>query len=129
MHVAQHYTEYIKQAKAAEQEGEEEEAITFYERAIKQKPLLEQPYARLMVLYRKKKQYEEELKVVNKALEVFTEHYDKKKKAFQGSAKVASLSKAILKVVGGSKAAMENRYPQPIPKWTKRKKTVEKKIK
>jgi two-component SAPR family response regulator len=43
MHVAQHYTEYIKQAKAAEKEGEEEEAITFYQRAIKQKPLLEQP--------------------------------------------------------------------------------------
>jgi tetratricopeptide (TPR) repeat protein len=129
MHVAQHYKEYIKQAKAAEDEGAEDEAITFYERAIKQKPLLEQPYARLMVLYRKKKQYEEELKVINKALEVFTGHYDKKKKTFQGSAKVASLSKAILKVVGGSKAAIENRYPQPIPKWMARKKIVEKKIK
>ena len=129
MHIAQHYTENIKQARAAEQEGEEEEAITYYERAIKQKPLLEQPYARLMVLYRKKKQYEEELKVLNKALEVFTDHYDKKKKTFQGSGKVASLSRAILKVVGGAKAAMENRYPQPIPKWTRRKETVEKKIK
>jgi len=129
MHIAQHYTENIKQARAAEQEGEEEEAITYYERAIKQKPLLEQPYSRLMVLYRKKKQYEEELKVLNKALEVFTDHYDKKKKAFQGSGKVASLSKAILKVVGGAKAAMENRYPQPIPKWTRRKETVVKKIK
>ena len=29
MHIAQHYTEYIKQARAAEQEGEEEEAIIF----------------------------------------------------------------------------------------------------
>jgi tetratricopeptide (TPR) repeat protein len=118
----------MKQAKAAEEEGAEEEAIIFYERAIRQKPLLEQPYARLMVLYRKKRQYPEELKVINKALEVFTGHYDKKKKTFQGSAKVASLSKAILKVVG-TKAAIENLYPQPIPKWMARKKIVEKKMK
>ena len=128
MHVAQHYTEYIKLAKKAEEDGEVEEAIVLYEKVIRQKPLLEQPYTRLMILYRKNKRYDEELKVINKAIEVFIEHYNKKKEAYKGSTKVARLSRAILKTIAGTKAT-ENQYPQPIPKWEKRKNVVEKKMK
>ena len=128
MHVAQHYTEYIKQAKAAEEEGMVD-AARLYEQAIKQKPLLELPYTRLMVIYRKNKDYDRELKVINKAIEIFTDHYDKRKEAFNNSARVKSLSKAIIKTLGGTKAANEKFYPEPIPKWLTRKKVVEKKMK
>jgi hypothetical protein len=43
MQATQHYSEYIKQAKMAEKDGNIEEATVLYEKAIKQRPLLEQP--------------------------------------------------------------------------------------
>ena|SRR5687768_9701278 len=129
MQAAQHYTEYIKQAKLAEEEGNIEEATALYEKAIKQKPLLEQPYNRLMVIYRKDKKYKEELRVIDKALDRFIKHYDKKKETFKVPDKVARLSKALLKKIGDGNKASENSYPQPVQKWLTRKSTVEKKLK
>lgn len=120
--------ELLKEAKESEDTEDIFTAIELYEKAIKQKPLLEQPYNRLMILYRKDKDYKKELRVIDKALEVFTDLYDKKKEAFSGSSKVAKLSKALLKTVGGKKTD-ESYYPAPIPKWLKRKAVVEKKMK
>ena len=37
MHIAEHYMEYIRQAKVAEEEGNVNDAIQLYEKAIKQK--------------------------------------------------------------------------------------------
>ena len=128
MEAAQHYSEYIKQAKEAEENGEPDAAAKLYEKAIRQKPLLEQPYNRLMIIYRKAKDYDKELKIIDKALGVFTQHYDKKKAPFKGQGKLAQLSKALLKSVSNDKKAIENNYPQPLPKWMVRKKTVEKKM-
>ena len=129
MQAAQHYTEYIKQAKLAEEEGNIEEATALYEKAIKQKPLLEQPYNRLMVIYRKDKKYKEELRVITKAVDRFIKHYDKKKDSFKVPDKVARLSKALLKTIGEGGKALNSSYPQPVQKWLTRKNTVEKKLK
>jgi hypothetical protein len=71
MHVAKHYTEYLKQARTFEEDGEPEKAASLYELAIKQAPFEELPYNRLMIIYRKLKQPREELRVINKALDVF----------------------------------------------------------
>jgi tetratricopeptide (TPR) repeat protein len=128
MHVSQHYTEYIKQAKTAEKQGDVKDAISLYENAIKQKPVVECPYTRLMIIYRKNKSYNDEMRVINKAIELFTDHYDKKRKKFKHSTKVNNLSKALLKTIGDERAVGENMYPQPIAKWLKRKKIVENKI-
>lgn len=128
MHIAEHYIEYIRQAKTAEEEGDPDEAIQLYEKAIKQKPLLEQPYSRLMILYRKNKQYKDELRVINKALGLFMDHYDERRKSFKGNTAIARLSKAILKSVDNNSKQLENSYPEPIPKWEKRKQTVENKL-
>jgi len=123
-----HYSTLIKQAKEAEQEGHVDQATQLYENAIKQKPVLEKPYTRLMIFYRKAKEYSKAMTVINKGLEVFTAVHDKRKEAFSSSSKVAKLSKAILKSVGG-KVKDENYYPEPITKWLKRKAVVEKKLK
>ena len=128
MHIAKHYMEYIRQAKTAEEDGDPDEAIQLYEKAIKQKPLLEQPYSRLMILYRKNKQYKDELRVINKALELFMDHYDKRKKSFKGNTTIARLSKALLKSIDNDAKQLENSYPKPIAKWERRKQTVEKKL-
>ena len=129
MQATQHYTEYIKQAKMAEKDGDIEEATALYEKAIKQRPLLEQPYNRLMIIYRKNKKLKEELRVIDKALDLFIGHYEKKKAAFKMPDKVARLSKAILKTISKDGKAFENSYPQPVQKWLTRKKVVEKKLK
>ena len=129
MEPAEHFLEYIKQAKEAEEEGEEERAAELYEKAVKQKPLLELPYNRLMVFYRKRKQYAKELKIIDKGLQVYTDQYEKKKQPFKGAGKVAQLSKALLKSMTVGKGAVENSYPEPIAKWLKRKEVVEQKIK
>ena len=129
MQATQHYSEYVKQAKMAEKDGNIEEAMALYEKAIKQRPLLEQPYNRLMIIYRKNKKLKEELRVIDKALDVFIGHYEKKKAAFKMPDKVARLSKAILKALNTDGKPFETSYPQPIQKWLTRKKVVEKKLK
>jgi len=67
------------------------------------------------------------MNTIKKALDVFTEVYDKKKEA-TNTAKVTSISKALLKSLG-VKSTDENFYPEPIAKWLKRKAVVEKKLK
>ena len=129
MEAAHHFLDYIKQAREAEENGEDETAAELYEKAIKQKPLLELPYNRLMVFYRKSKQYSKELKAIERALQVYTDHYENKKKPFKGAGKVAQLSKALLKSITSGKGKVENSYPEPIAKWLKRKEVVELKIK
>ena len=127
MESAAHYTNLIKQAKEAEEENDIDSATALYEKAIKQKPVFELPYTRLMVIYRKGKEYQKEMNTIKKALDVFTEVYDKKKEA-TNTAKVTSISKALLKSLG-VKSTDENFYPEPIAKWLKRKAVVEKKLK
>jgi len=130
MHVAKHYTELIAQARLIEKDGDLEKAATLYEQAIKQEPLLEHPYQRLMVIYRKHKNYKDELRVLNKAIEVFKAYYDKKAEPFTGRGKLAQVSQALLKsVTGNEKKHSYTSYPEPIPAWTIRKLNVEKKIK
>ena len=129
MHIAQHYTEHIKQARAVEANGELEKAASIYEQAIKQEPFEELPYSRLMIIYRKLKQPKDELRVIKKALDVFQSHYDEKAVHYSGRDKIGQLSKALLKSMSGSnRTASYTQYPEPIPRWTLRKKAVEKKL-
>ncbi len=127
MEAVTHYTSLIKQAKEAEQRDDTRTALELYEKALKQKPVLELPYGRLMVIYRKAKDYRKEMAVIKKALDVFTALHNKKKE-FSNQAKVAKLSKAILKSLGAHEDD-ENFYPEPIAKWLKRRTIVEKKLK
>ena len=129
MRAVKHYTDYIDQARAAEAEGDVKKAIEHYEHAIGQQPVLELPYTRLMILYRKEKRYKDELRIINKALEVYKQHYDAKAAPYAGSGKLAQVSKALLKsLTGTTKRSSYTAYPEPIPKWSIRKKALEKKI-
>jgi tetratricopeptide (TPR) repeat protein len=129
MPVIKHYTELIEEARNVEADGELEKAASIYEQAIRQHPMDEFPYNRLMIIYRKFKQPKNELRVIKKALEVYTAFYDKKLKPYTSNTKVGQLSKALLKsVTGSAKKTSYTSYPEPIPRWTLRKKAVEKKL-
>ena len=130
LHVAKSYHELMNEAKEAEENGELENAAKIYEKAIKAEPHEEQPYSRLMVIYRKLTWYEDELKLIKKGIASFETLYQKKSERLLGkNQSVARLSNALAKSLGQNKKKAESAfYPEPIPKWLKRQKVVEKKL-
>jgi tetratricopeptide (TPR) repeat protein len=130
LYVAKPYHELMLEAKEAEENNELEKAAKIYERAIKLQPHEEQPYNRLMVIYRKLTQYEDELKTIKKGISAFEELYQKKSEKLLGKSKsVQRLSTALAKSLGQKGKKTENQFHhEPIAKWMKRQKVVEKKL-
>jgi tetratricopeptide (TPR) repeat protein len=128
--VAKSYHELLLEAKEAEENNELEKAAKIYERAIKMEPHEEQPYNRLMIIYRKLTKYEDELKIIKKGIASFEELYQKKSERLLGkNQSVARLSNALAKSLGQKGKKTESLFrPEPIPKWMKRQKMVEKKL-
>ena len=130
LHVAKSYHELMLEGKEAEKNNELEKAAKLYERAIKAGPHEERPYNRLMILYRKLAWYEDELKIVKKGIAAFEELYQKKTERVLGKNKSAArLSNSLAKSLGQKGKKTEFIYlPEPISKWMKRQKVVEKKL-
>jgi two-component SAPR family response regulator len=130
LYVTKPYSELMKEANEAEENNELENAAKLYARAIKAEPHDEQAYNRLMIIYRKLRWYEEELKIIKKGIAAFEELYQKKsERLFGKNEKVARLSNALAKSLGQRGKKTEALYlPEPIPKWMKRQKLVEKKL-
>ena len=124
----------IDEAREAESKEDMDTAIKLYEENIKTS--FPDPYSfdRLMILYRKQKRYKDELRVINRAIKVFTEDYARHQKNQLAEARnkkqVKELSAAIMRKSGLiDKKGNEVHLPEPIGKWTKRKGVVEKKLK
>jgi tetratricopeptide (TPR) repeat protein len=130
LYVTKPDSELMKEAKEAEENNEVENAAKVYARAIRAEPHDEQAYNRLMIIYRKLRWYEEELKIIKKGIAAFEELYQKKsERLFGKNEKVARLSNALAKSLGQRGKKTEALYlPEPIPKWMKRQKVVEKKL-
>lgn len=114
----------------AERDGDLELAATLYEQAIKEKPTDEFSYNRLMIVYRKLKQYKDELRVINKGIKNFKEAHAKKMgKGLRKNSTIGRLSTALMKNAGLiDKKGNAVYVPEPIARWKKRKLTVEKKL-
>jgi hypothetical protein len=130
MHVVKPYHELMAEAKEAESFNDHELAIRLYEQALKQESHLQLPYDRLMVLYRRQKDLESELNVIHKGLRAFEEFYRKRaEKVIGKQGKAARLSAELARSLGQKGQKGSNYHmPEPIPKWTHRKKLVEKKL-
>lgn len=130
LHVAKSYDELMAEAKEAEENSELEKASKIYEHAIKREPHEELPYNRLMIIYRKLTWYEDELKTIRKGIAAFEQLYQKKSERLLAKNKsVERLSNALAKSLGQKGKKTESLfYPEPIPKWMKRQKIVEKKL-
>ena len=102
-------------------------AIKDYEEAIKKDPLAEKAYDRLMILYRKDKNYKKELQLINSGIKAFESFYKSRK---SNSKKIAEISKKLNRSFGFTdKKGVAVYDPEPIARWKKRKVTVEKRIK
>jgi hypothetical protein len=116
----------IREATAAE-DNDNSVAIKEYEDAIAKDPLAEKAYNRLMILYRKKKDYKNEMRIINAGIKAFSDFYRSRK---SGSKKVADISKKLNRAFGFTDKKGNAVYePEPLPSWKKRKETVQKKLK
>jgi len=120
-----------KIASDAEKDGDINKAVRFYEQNIKEDYADNLAFERLMIIYRKQKEYKEELRVIKRGIEVFQKNMTERVKHSLArrvsDKKLQQLSSAILKVTGQKKEELH--FPDPIDKWLKRKEIVEKKLK
>lgn len=110
------------------------EDITLYEQQTQSGVIDPFPYDRLMIYYRKRKEYKKELQLITHGLKVFSDHFNKQKdrvfETARSRASVKKLSDKISKLAGLSdKKGNSNYLPEPLARWTKRRQTVQGKIK
>jgi tetratricopeptide (TPR) repeat protein len=117
-------------ARQAEEEGDMDKAIKLFEQNIREDYAEEFAFERLMIIYRKQKEYEKELKVINRGLKVFQQQMSEHLKNSLGrridEKTLEQLSNAIIKKTGAREKDLH--YPDPIDKWIKRKEVVEQKL-
>lgn len=119
---------------ALQQMAQLTEDITLYEQQTKSGVIDPFPYDRLMIYYRKRKEYKKELQLINHGLKVFGDHFKKQKdrvfETARSRASVKKLSDKISKLAGLSdKKGNPDYLPEPLARWTKRKQTVQQKLK
>lgn len=122
-------SELLEKAKELESSGEPEEAASLYQSIIKKDPLNEFSYSRLMVIYRKAKEFKKELSVIKSGLKAFLDYYKSQTKRSLQNPKVSRLSRSILKSTGLLDKKGNQLYQrEPIGRWEKRRMLVEKKL-
>jgi len=118
-------------ANDAEQDGDTNKAVRFYEQNIKEDYADKIAFERLMIIYRRQKEYADELRVIKRGIDVFQKNMKERVKhslaRHVSDKKLEQLSSAILKITGQKKEELH--FPDPIDKWLKRKEIVEKKLK
>ncbi len=117
-----------QRARQFEQEGEWEKAIRIYQRLLKTQPLNEKLYDRLMIIYRKTKNYQKEKEIITTAIRVYEKFY-KENERTAVTKKVAVISKALLRSL---QMTDEKGRPSPqretVKRWTKRKQWVQNRL-
>src|SRR5436190_9633035 len=119
--LAMRIEERNSKATQAEKNGHPEKAAQLYEQNIKENYPDKFAFERLIVIYRKQKRYKDELRVINRGIEVFREnmenHIVHSLSRHIDSRKLEQLSKAIT-----AKSAQKKEdpiFPDPIDKWMK----------
>ncbi len=114
-------------AKTSEAAGDIAEAIRIYKTILEKNFDKERVYGRLLILYRKQKDYKKELAILNTAIKDLTERYSRRRENL--GKKVATLSQQLMKMTGlADKKGKALYFPAPLDKWMTRKKLLLKKI-
>lgn len=89
------------QAKEAEQAGEAGQAIELYQKALKKDPMDDLAYNRLMVNYRRGKQYRKELQIIQAAIAAHLKNAQETQQQWlKRNKKTARTAKALIKSLG-----------------------------
>jgi hypothetical protein len=121
--------ELLQDAREAEANDEEDTAIQLYKILIRKNDLEPLYYDRLMILYRKQRDYQNELEVINKGIKAFEDYFTGRaqKRFSKHKQQVAKLSTALMKKTG-LKEKNQEYLPEPLNKWRNRKTLVMKKL-
>ena len=120
---------WLSKAKELERQGELEKAATAFEKVIKESPVNEYAYERLMIIYRKNKEYKKEKAVIVAGIKSFQQFYKTALK-LPATKKIATLSNALLRATGLADKKGKLLYErEPLGRWNKRRQIVEKKLK
>lgn len=120
--------EILSEAKEAENTENIEDAVRLYQEAMSTDQLNEHAYNRLMMLFRKQKNYKKELGIINEGIKVFEKYYESR--IPNKSKTIIAISNKLNKSFGlADKKGNKIYSPEPIAKWKKRKLIVEKRIK
>jgi DNA-binding SARP family transcriptional activator len=119
----------LDRAKELERQGELDKAAEAFEKLIKENPVHEYAYDRLMIIYRKNKDYKKEKAVIVAGIRAFQQFYKNATK-LPPTKKIVTLSNALLKAKGLADKRGKPLYErEPLERWNKRKRVVEKKLK
>ncbi|MET0393458.1 MAG: hypothetical protein ABW019_09975 [Chitinophagaceae bacterium] len=119
--------DWLARAKEAETAGDAEAAARAYEKVIRLDRLHEFAYNRLMIIYRKLKEYQKELKVIDAGIAAYQTFFASHKK--KKSKKITDLSLRLSKAAGLTDKKGNSLYaPEPVGRWKKRKAVVEKRL-
>ena len=124
--------EHLAQAKALEADGEADEAIEIYQRVLKGDPLNETAIGRLLVLYRRQKEYKLELALLQSAISAYEAVQLEAQGAWRKkNQKAARISLALAKKLGiaGRKKEGPIYDDRLVTTWRKRKALVMKRLK
>jgi len=124
----------ITTGKEAEANQQPELAAELYEKELAKGYNDLVPYERLLVLYRRQKKYKDELRVLNQGIQLLEDQMtDRQKDVFakkRQRTKLLRLSKTLAQKMGLLSSKGDHLLlPQPLEKWTNRRKALQKKIK
>ncbi len=119
------------QAKEAEQAGETEEAAKIYSQALKNDPMDDIAYNRLMVYYRRQKDYKMELKIIQAAIAAHLRHAQETGQQWlKKNKKTARTAKALVKSLGlVDRRGLPKLETHQLATWRKRMTVVRKRMK
>lgn len=125
MQVAKTVNERLREAKQLENAGQAEDAARIYESIMAKDPANAEAVARLLIIYRKQKDYRRELAVINGALAAHEKQSNEvQQKWLKEHPKAARLGRSMLKQFGGQSSGDD----RPINALKKRKEIVSRKI-
>ena len=119
------------QAKEAEQAGEASAAAKIYSQALKNDPMDDIAYNRLMVYYRRQKDYKMELKIIQTAIAAHLRHAQETGQQWlKKNKKTARTAKALVKSLGlVDRKGLPKLETRQLATWRKRMTVVRKRMK
>jgi hypothetical protein len=115
-------------AKEFEQNEDYAEAMEAYHQDVKENPGHENSWHRLMVLYRKERNYKKEWETITDAIAAFEKLYTPGGKKAHGK-KIETISKALMRSTGLTDRKGKPVYqPEPLGKWYRRRELLKKKM-
>ncbi|AXY74121.1 tetratricopeptide repeat protein [Paraflavitalea soli] len=117
-------------AKEAEQAGEPAQAVKLYTQALKNDPMDDISYNRLMVHYRRQKDYQKELKIIQAAIAAHLHHAQQTGEQWlKKNKQTARTARALVKSLGlVDRKGMPKLETRQIETWQKRMGIVRKRI-